>query len=351
MADDDAPLKARKRLQRQESAGTLVLAIVFASSWYIAALLVAAQLYHTDIFKFQEIGLVRYLNGSADKPFAYRVLTPWLVRMVRAAHLPMPSIPTLQSTVLATCAARKSNLVAACGDLQAYATVAWTFATSLLISMYLLALGILRQAGWAFVAYVATGLVVNAFLSAGYSNIYDFPVPFFATLLFALAVWQRDILFLVALIPSILTKESLFLFVPVYAMIGYGARPTPKVVVNFGVQFVIFIVIYVTERMAFANNDGFPMYHNVIGHVAYIGEKGSVTALLTLAVFIILLFYRYLEKPRSLQRGLMVRPIMFALYIYGGNPGEFRILLDILPIVLLPAVHSLRHLTTGRADY
>jgi hypothetical protein len=348
MTDDYALEAVTRPPPHNELVGALVLSVVFATAWYIAALLVTAQLYHTDIFKFQEIGLVRYLDGTADKPFVYRVLSPWLVRLLRAWHLSMPSIPTLQSAVLATCAARKSNLVATCSDLLAYATMAWVFATSLLISTYLLALGIFRQAGWAFVAYIAAALMVNALLLLGYSTIYDFTVPFFATLLFALAVWQRDILFSVALVAAILTKESLFLIVIVYAMIGYGARPTPKVAFSFGMQTLIFIVIYAGERIVFATNDGFAMYHNVIGHVKYIGEKASATALLLLVVFAVLLFYRYPEKPRSLRRSLLILPIMFALYVYGGNPGEFRILLDIFPIVLLPVVHSIRHLTTGR---
>jgi hypothetical protein len=340
-------LGTQRPFQRGDLVGVLVLTVVVATSGYIGALLVSAQFYDTDIFKFQEISLIHYLDGTADRPYVYRVLSPWLVHLVRYWHLPRPAFQTLDRAVLATCAARSSTLVAACTDLQAYATMAWIFATGLLISTYLLALGIFRHAGWAYVAYIVTALTMNAFLLQGFSHIYDFAAAFFATVMFGLAIWQRDFLFPFTLVAAILAKETLFLMVIVYALIGYGVRPIPRVALNLGVQLLIFIIIYVSERIAFAANRGAPIYQNVAGHVAYIGQKGSVSALLGLAIFAILLFYRYSEKPRGLRRGLMVAPLMFALFIYGGNPGEYRILLDVFPIVILPMVHSIRQLATA----
>jgi len=37
-----------------------------------------------------------------------------------------------------------------------------------------------------------------------------------------------------------------------------------------------------------------------------------------------------------------VIPVLLLLYVIGGNAGEFRVVYDIFPIILLPIVDSLR---------
>ena len=101
-------------------------------------------------------------------------------------------------------------------------------------------------------AIVLAALGVNAILLQGYGHLYDFPVLCAATSLFILALSQRDGVFLLAFAVACLVKESLFMFVPVYALIGMAQRPIRDVVRNAILQGTVFTVVYWWQRVHFA---------------------------------------------------------------------------------------------------
>jgi hypothetical protein len=89
------------------------------------------------------------------------------------------------------------------------------------------------------------------------------------------------------------------------------------------------------------------MYHNISGHLRYLSDKATITAILALIFTGILLFYRLPDKPIALQRSMWILPVLLLLYVVGGNPGEFRIVFDVFPIILLPIADTLRRLVTA----
>jgi hypothetical protein len=198
-----------------------VLAVVILVSLPTSVWLVTSQLFHTNIFYFGQYGLARHLDGTVYRPFAYRILTDWVVRLVVAAHLPRIAVTHLDSVVMIACQTQHEVPAASCEQVKAYAMVATACAWGFLVSTYFAALRVFRSPLWAAMTTGLAALTVNALLLQGYGQPYDFSTLLFATLLFLAAERQRNSVFAVLLVAGCLVKESLFLFVPVYALIAY----------------------------------------------------------------------------------------------------------------------------------
>jgi hypothetical protein len=220
------------RFHRYDVADSIALAIIVLLSVPVAIWLLSAQLDHTNIFLRGEWGLASYLSGAAWLPYAYRVMTPWLVHLVIALGLPHVPMPGLDPIVLKACSHIAAVPAATCKQVKGYGIVATIFASSFLIATYLAARRFLGSAFWSVLTVGVAILFVNAILLQGSGHIYDFTSLFFATLLFMLAHRQRDALFAVILVIACLSKESLSLFIVVFALIGDGTRPLGEVIRN-----------------------------------------------------------------------------------------------------------------------
>ena len=62
---------------------------------------------------------------------------------------------------------------------------------------------------------------------------------------------------------------------------------------------------------------------------------------------VVLVFYRFPQKNRTLQTASIVIIPWFLLFSFGGAPGELRYLFDIFPVILLLMVQSLVQLIMG----
>ena len=293
-------------------------------------------------------GLIRHLDGTVPRPFAYRILADWLVRL--AIFINLPRIPLQYLDPIVTVAWQSQHVLpyATYVQIKAYTIVASGFVWGFLLITYLTALRAFRKAIWAAITTVLGALIVNSLLLHGASQPYDFLTLFFSSLLFLAALKQNDIIFVLILPIAFLSKESLFLFVPVYALIAYRAKTMRRVVISMLIQTGIFLGVYGWERARFASNDGTPMYHDISGHLRLIFDYGDLSAILKISLVCILLLYRLPLKPIALRRSMLVLPILLLLYFIGGAPGEFRIIFDIFPIILLPISGTLLRLVSGR---
>jgi hypothetical protein len=168
--------------------------------------------------------------------------------------------------------------------------------------------------------------------------------------MFLLAAQQRDVAFAVLLVVACLAKESLALFVLIFAVIAYGNRPIRQILRNLVLQTIIFLIVYQSERLSFSGNDGASLYRNFAGHWKYIFDNTTLYSFFSILLFSILLFYRVSKKPVVLQRSMLIMPVMLILYFVGGQAGEFRIVYDVFPVVLLPIADTLRRMFAG-ADH
>ena len=322
--------------------GLVVLVIVL--SFGVATVLVSSQLFHTEMLNLGDFGLARHLDGSVHRPFAYRVLTDWLVRKGLGINLQLIIVPRLEPIVQLACKSQLASPPATCDQIRVYAIVATAFAWGYLIITYLAARKVVGGHLWGGIALAIGALSVNSLLLQRDGQPYDFVVLFFSALLFVLAERQRDIWFSCVFIIACFVKESLALFALVYVCISFHRRPLPGIALRLVLQLAAFTIIYSGERIAFRNNAGAPMYHNLSGHLQYLANTLNLSSLLALILFIFLLLYRIPDKPHVLRRGMLVLPLLFILYIAGGNPGEFRITFELFPFILLPVVDTLKRL-------
>ena len=311
----------------------------------LALMLVASQFFHTNTLRFAGFSLAGALDGTIPRPYAFRVMTAWLVDLALWCGLQHIRLPVVTNAVTANCPAITALSATSCDQAKAYAAVSLICAWGFLVGTYFAALRTVGGALWGFAAIALAALTVNAILLTGYGHHYDFPVLLTATMLFILALGQRDRGFLVAFAVAMLVKESLVLFALVYALIGTGERSRPRVAGNFIAHIFVFAAIYGWERLHFARNGGQPVYRYWDEHLHYLLDNTSLPALVTLLSVCALLFYGLRDKNPALRRSMLVLPIMVLLYFAGGNPGEFRIVFDVFPIALLPVLDTLKRIS------
>jgi hypothetical protein len=309
----------------------------------LAAALVASQLFHTNTLRFDGFSLARVLHGTDARPYAFRVMTGWLVRLVLACGLQHLPLPYLDGVVAKTCPAIAAATGTACGAVKAYALVALLCAWGFLAATYVAALRVVGGVVWGLAAVLIACLTVNAILLQGYGHLYDFPVLLTATLLFLLAMDQRHAAFLAVFAIACLVKESLAIFALVYVLIGFP-RDHGRAITRFILHSLVFTAIYGWERIHFADNMGLPFYHYGARHLRYLLDTATLPAVLLLLLAIALLVYRLPSKHPALRQAMLVLPLMMIAYFAGGNPGEFRIAFDVFPILLLPVVDTMRQI-------
>ena len=308
----------------------------------LAAALVASQFFHTNTLRVDGFSLARALDGTDARPYAFRVMTGWLVKLVLLCGGARVKVPYLDAVVTMSCPRIAALTGTGCGQVHAYAIVALFCAWGFLAATYLATLRVVGGVLWGLVAVLLGALTVNAVLLQGYGHLYDFPVLFTATLLFILAVDQRDVAFLAVFAVACLVKESLAVFALVYALISMGQLGGRPVLGRLALQIAVFAAIYGWERVHFAGNIGLPFYHYGAEHVRFLLDTVRLPALLLLVLACALLLYGLPRKHPALLRAMLVLPVMVVLYFAGGNPGEFRVVFDVFPIVLLPVVDTLR---------
>jgi hypothetical protein len=329
------------------AASATLFVLLTMVSLRVAISLVSSQFYHTNILQIHEYSLLRHLDGTVYRPFAYRVLTDWLAQLVLTLHLPGHALPYIEAIVVKACSSQQARPEATCDQIEAYVMVSTGFVWGFLAATYLLALRFVGGHIWAAATAALAALFVNAVLLQEFGQPYDFTTLFFSTLMFYLAAQQRDTMFAVSLVVACLAKESFGLFVVVYVLVGWGERPLRQILRNLVLQSAIFCIVYEAERLRFAHNQGASMYHNFTGHSQFLFDNTTIFATSSLLVFAILLLYRLASKPVVLRRSMLILPLMLMLYVIGGQPGEFRIVFDVFPIILLPIADTLRQVISG----
>jgi len=316
----------------------------------LSLVLVSTQVFHTNLLYFGDDGLVARFAGTAPRPYAYRVLTDWLLRGVAASGI--PRLPLRPLDAIATLAQASQHAVPAASFMQikAYAILATLFAFGFLVFVYLASVKILNSYLWAGLATLLAALLVNAIQLQGYGQPYDYTTLFFAALLFWMITIDDNWLFSACFPAACLAKESLFLLAIVSTFVSSKGNPRLTVLVHLAFRTTVFLVIYGWERAAFSGNSGSPIYHNVGGHIHMLVEHVDINAICNVLFALVLPFYRLPFKHPALRRGLLIVPILAALYVWAGNPGEFRIVFEVLPILVISAADSLQRLVIGESQ-
>jgi hypothetical protein len=289
--------------------------------------------------------LERMLSGTAENPFGQRVLLAWILRGVRGLT-PRP----LESAIESWC--RTSPF---CTYLTAH-----VFVTSDLGYEALLELGLMYACllGFAwFLFRVARELfpdsrryaIVAPFMGLAcvppwWQQLYMYD---YATLLVWTAClyslherqWNRYLLWFTL---GMLNRETTVLLLLPYLVYGRHVLPTKTLRAHAATQGAVALLIKVSLMVAHAGNGGEVALWNLGGQVKQLlVAPYGLAQWVTFLCVILLLTYRWDQKPLVVKCQLLTFAPLFAAYLLAGRPGEYRVFMEIVPAASLLATHTL----------
>ena len=293
----------------------------------------------------------RMIHGTAHQPFVHRALIPLVVRGA-AACVPADVMRRMDRSLAGDPAIE--NLFTILGfDLDH-------------VLEYLLALLLIYLSLWGFIwslRYLFTGVyraspgVLNVFTLvtlAGLtqffrdgSYLYDLSNVFLFTLGLALLVRRRWGAYLFVYILACLNKETTILLAVVFALNywrdqalsrgGFWALLTGQLLLSGSIKAAL---LY-----AFRGNPGTPVEWHLAEHNFELLAALPATAVFGWSGLILLLYYRWSEKPAFLRRALwIVPPLAVAAFLF-GYLDQLRGYYEAYPIVVLLLLHSVSRLS------
>ncbi len=312
--------------------------------WLLACLLSLAcaykatyqQLANTKILEEKHDDLAAEVNGTADRPYVFRVLTPFLVRSVQTIA-PGKALPGGVGALVR----QRCSPTLPCPTLAAYSLVAPTLFFLFLLTTFAAALRILASDLWALASVLLSFLLANALLLRHLSHIYDFGTLFFAALLLLTASYRNSSLFFVALLLACANKESLILYAFSFAAITWPDRGR-RSLLPLALQLAGFLALYTLIKHHFASNPGTPVQIHLSDWVDYLGSTLNLSAVLLTLLALWLVFAGFPTAPTVLRRAAVILLPWLALLFIGGGPGELRVLFEVLPLLVLLTCAHLR---------
>lgn len=327
-----------------------VVAILFAG--FLSYKAVTNQITETGLLTEDRVSLASYLDGTANRPFAYRYLMPVLVNFAQhqlgitatAAFLP----DRAKAKLAELCTHATATPRPSCDNVAAYTAVGGTCFFLFLMSFYLLCQ---RLFGHPLIGLVGIGfafLAVNAILLLNLSHLYDFGVLLVGTLLLFCLEARRPLLFTAVLCLAFLTKETLILYAGTFFFVNLGRLPLGRNLLYFVVQLALFALIHGAVRMHFEGNAGEGHEYYLPEQIYFFTEHINLAMLLLMLGAAFLVFYDFPAKQETIRRASIIILPWFLLYIVGGVQRELRVMFEILPLVLLLAMDSFVRAIMGR---
>jgi hypothetical protein len=289
----------------------------------------------TQMGTFEPAKLSRALEGTAERPYAYRELVPLLARGLA------PIVPARLAASFsgAPYPIRKTFAALSEGGYQREAAaVLLLIFFSLLVFAYaqryfLRTLGLMAPQEQLILPLLAQILILPFTIFFGY--IYDIPQVLLITLCLAFLLRRRWIAYVLALALASLNKETSVLVILVF-MIFYWTRLPRRMFISLLVaQTAIYAVIRAILVYIYRDNPGAPMFITLRTHYEqYLAYPPSI--LITLVFFVPLIFLMlrgWKHKHAFLQAGSVMFLILLGLFFVAGMPVEFRVFLDALPII------------------
>jgi len=321
-----------------------LIVFTFLLACFLSYKAVHNQITETSVLSESRVSIASYLDGTVSRPFAYRVLTPTLIRVVRdGLHMDslIQSMPSfVQGKISTICQKATAEPPVSCGTVMSFAA-----ASALYFFCYLAVIWVLAMRMFGGNAVVALGCIVLSYLTVNslillrLSHIYDFGVLLFVSLLLLCLEYRRHALFCVVLALACLNKESAIIYILAFAMVNLRRLPFRRNVTYCAVQVASFVIVYGGVRFLFRNNPGQGLELYLLPQISFFTEKYTLAFVLWTLPLFALVFYDFPRKNSTLQGASIVLLPWLALYIIGGVPREIRVIFEVLPILLL--------LTTG----
>jgi hypothetical protein len=325
----------------------------------------------------------KFLDGTAHKPFVYRLLLPQVVSHTEPL-LPDAVRDMLANNIAPVLQAKFANRFIDKfkydePGLRARANKDWSqlsyrssyvLAVILLYASLLATLFVLSRIAavvgastpvtiWAPVIYIF--VLPLTYLNGGYY--YDIPEQFFVSLLLLAALTCNWTVFVLAALLGQLNKETMLLMPLILTPLFFKKPGWTRTLLIAGAVSVICFLIYMATKAAFAANPGMTMEYNLGNNLTFWAIPMSyirtadiyaiglpIPRSSFLLVLIAILFYAK-RAPRSIQLSAgLAMLVFFPLYLAYGFFDEFRSMGTAFPLLYLIAIGSMQGKQTTAAQ-
>ena len=307
----------------------------------IAMLVFVNFLQTSGIGKNKRASIDGVLNGTASRPFVYRVFLPVI------ANALAPVLPAEQASL----AGEKSKILLGNKFFMKQMN-GRDYPRQVIIILALIYLSLIgfavtmryftEELGYSPAAQYAAPVILVAgcaIFTTGFGYMYDFPQLFLFSLALLLMYRQKWSWYLLALACATLNKETSIFLYPVFALYFFARLPRRHFFALSAAQLALYGLLRGGLMFIFRNNPGSIVEWHLDDHLTTIHEIASKTPLelvyYAAAVLVItaLVIYRWKDKPLFLRLALTILPVFVVLYFLWGYPLEIRTLLETYPIV------------------
>jgi len=287
------------------------------------------------------------VNGTADKPFMYRVLLPFIANKI-IVNMPEKTRNTIAQVT-------KNNTMLK----PIFADRKWPIKYA---SEYYVVLILMYASLWGFVfslKYFFRGLFktserfvdavsVLAVLSLPclywpYTYIYDFTTLFLFTLGLATMVRRKWISYLFIFVLACINKETTILLTCIYA-IHFFKHQKLKVstyIMLLFVQIAMFVSIKIFIDALFIHNPGTFVEFWLKRNIILLLRPYPIILYLQWFALGFFIIYKWSEKPLFLKHGLLILIPLLGTTLFWGWINELRDYYEVYPIVILLISHSM----------
>lgn len=200
------------------------------------------------------------------------------------------------------------------------------------------------------------GLLILPVFFKYYSYLYDPPTLLLFTLAIISLAKRNLLLFYIVFLLATLNKETSILLSGIFFIREFKVMRRTKWVKHILIQVTAWIAIRALITAAFKNNPGsFVEFHLLDYNLGLISNPQELLYfIIVIAVFAVLIKYRWAEKPALLRQGLLITiaPLM-SLALFFGFVDELRGYYEAFPFIFLLSlptvvdIFELRHRAPG----
>lgn len=287
---------------------------------YLGTSWVVARVYWQTTHQLDTATIEQFVAGTADKPFAYRVLMPWVLGWANRLN----GVDDLVVTDIGL------RVLVLFGVMVVMRRWLRHFVDPVLADVGPLLLGVMLPG--TFVWYWP----------------YDFAGILVWTVCLLALVERRYALYLLVFTVGTFNRETTFLLIGVFGVTQWEALGARRTLRWAGVQVAIFAAIFVGLRLAIHPADGDAMEWHLLKNAAFlIGQKGPfvfegyMTMLSALGFVWLLAPWYWGRKSLFLRQACWIIPVHAAAILVTGRLVEPRLWNEWIPVVLAMAGQTL----------
>ncbi|MBC7235327.1 MAG: hypothetical protein H5T69_05755 [Chloroflexi bacterium] len=314
---------------------------------YVLGSLWILIMWTTDVRPFVGLNLLdkaRVLDvvfGRAHRPFVYRVLVPWLVRLLLAL-LP-EGIERWFSTDIYVAFPLVGQMMDFLSWEREYLPVylAIVFLTYIAIIGFMLSLRWIADQNYRMPRYLLDALpffsllILPVFFKRGTHFLYDMPALFLFTLGLACLRAEKHRWYYTVYILGLLNKETMLLLGLVFVLWHRGRKDRRSLWGHAGVHLFLFALIKGGLALLYRDNPGAQAEFRLGENLIFYTYPYWFTTVASVVAVVLLIGHRWQEKPLFLRQALWLVPPFLLLYLVMGSWGEIRVFYELFAVLFL----------------